>query len=167
MYRGNSKQPLEDIKGHGKKNKKLKRWAIGEHPPMTALEYFIYTCTVLFVGVFAIMQGVFLYKLHLYEATIEGGAAVGNTNSSSDNVRMLNQDKQLAIQPRVMSNKQKIEMMAMETQREFTRWPPLDAVIDERDGRVIGNPQFLLDFAVIGFEKAGKLVLLLKPQMNN
>ena len=46
--------------------------------------------------------------------------------------------------------------MANATARAFAKWPPLDAIVDEKEGKVIGNPQFLLDFGILGFEKSGE-----------
>ena len=38
--------------------------------------------------------------------------------------------------------------------RALSNWPPLNALVDN-DGNIIGDPQFLLDYAVIGVEKCG------------
>ena len=70
MYRGGGTgKPMAEEKGYNKAKGKAKRKI--PFAPVTALEYFIYVCTFLFVAVFTIMQGVFLYKLHLYEASME------------------------------------------------------------------------------------------------
>lgn len=151
------------MEGKGKKSgKKLRRWSVGEGPPMTAVEYFIYVCTILFVAVFAVMQGVFLYKLNLYEASTE--------ELHKAEARALAEVEEkppvsvAVADPTVrMSNRQRIEFMSNATRREFTKWPPLDAIVNEEDGKITGDPQFLLDFGLIGFEKAGtktiKLIL--------
>lgn len=153
MYRG-----TKAAEGKGKKSgKKLRK--LSEGPPMTAVEYFIYVCTILFVGVFAVMQGVFLYKLNLYEASTEEShkaearalAEVEDKASASVAVA----DPTLG-----MSNRQRIEFMSNSTRREFTKWPPLDAIVNEEDGKITGDPQFLLDFGLIGFEKAGEYTAL-------
>ena len=154
MYRG-----AKALEGKGKKGsgKKVKRWAVGEHPPMTALEFFIYVCTVLFVMVFAVMQGVFLYKLHRYEESYEDASQPAHTNPEVN--RVLSEEKAEPTTTTAIvavSNHKRIEFMANSTAREFTKWPPLDAIIDDQDGKVVGNPQFLLDFGILGFEKSGK-----------
>lgn len=158
MYRGPKALEGKGKKGAGKKAK-------FQQAPMTALEYFIYMCTVLFVAVFAVMQGVFLYKLHLYEAAFDGSREMAAKADS----RVLTQEVALADNAggsssssssamAALSNRQRIEFMANSTKREFTKWPPLDAIVDDKDGKVIGNPQFLLDFGILGFEKSGKRV---------
>ena len=39
-------------------------------------------------------------------------------------------------------------------------WPDIETVIDEKSGHIIGDPQFLLDFAILGFEKCGTSTLM-------
>lgn len=42
--------------------------------------------------------------------------------------------------------------------RATSKWPPLSSLVND-DGEIIGDPQFLLDFAIIGIEKCGKFLL--------
>ena len=41
--------------------------------------------------------------------------------------------------------------------RSLSNWPPLSKLVDD-EGQIIGDPQFLLDFAIIGVEKCGTSV---------
>ena len=154
MYRGGGTgKPMAEEKGYNKAKGKAKRKI--PFAPVTALEYFIYVCTFLFVAVFTIMQGVFLYKLHLYEASMEeshnpGGGGRILEGSGSTELATITSETPIG----GMSNRRRIELMANASRREFSAWPPLDAIVD-KEGNITGNPQFLLDFAVIGFEKCG------------
>ena len=149
MYRGS-----KALEGKGKRgSKRAKRWVVGDHPPMTPLEFFIYVCTILFVMVFAVMQGVFLYKLHLYEASMDEPTKP-DENATRALMAGLSSSSSAAVA--TLSNRQRIEFMANATARAFAKWPPLDAIVDEKEGKVIGNPQFLLDFGILGFEKSGE-----------
>jgi hypothetical protein len=144
---------------------KGKRRVYFEPQPMAAVEYFIFASTILFVGVFAVMQVVFLYKLHVYEASFWEGSQQQQQQQADmtppppvdGRALQVTEEKQSAFVP--ASNRQRIEFMANKTQRKFSKWPPLEALVDMQEGTVIGNPQFLLDFAILGFEKSGTFAL--------
>lgn len=160
MFRG-GKSAAEE-KGYRPKSTTKRRLSSLESQPLTALEYFIYACAFIFVGVFAVVQGVFLFKLNFYEASREesrnplGGNNQRSLLGESTDLAVFSSGKPIA----GMSNRHRIEAMANATRREFTYWPPLDAIVAE-DQLTGGNPQFLLDFAVLGFEKAGTNTLKL------
>ena len=138
---------------------------------MTALEYFIYIFTVLFVGVFVGMQIVFMVKLYRFEQSNDEASLQGKCNATTTaDMRALTtttdsagEQQQLQLHSGAFpisdgrnNNRIRIQIMANQTRRKaLTKWPPLDAIVDPKDGSMIGNPQFLLDFAVIGFEKCG------------
>jgi len=117
--------------------------------PLSPLEYFISICILLSGCVFTVMQGIFLYQLHLFEQeehTIVVPAIMRNSEMTTASVTNYGD----------ISNRQMIQKMANETKRQFTPWPPLDAIVDRKTNAIVGDPQFLLDFAMIGFEKSGK-----------
>jgi len=150
----------------GKVAKRLLSYHVEEHP-MTALEYFIYVFTVLFVGVFVGMQIVFMVKLYRFERSNDEVSLQGKCNASAaltmTTTDSAGEQQQLQLHSEAFpisdgrnNNRIRIEIMANQTRRKaLTKWPPLDAIVDPKDGSMIGNPQFLLDFAVIGFEKCG------------
>ena len=39
-------------------------------------------------------------------------------------------------------------------------WSDIETVLDKESGEIIGDPQFLLDFAIVGFEKCGTSTLM-------
>jgi hypothetical protein len=168
---------------------KGKRRVYFEPQPMTAVEFLIYVSTILFVGVFGIMQLVFLYKLHVYEASVYEGSHPQHQQEQEDwltphsSSRAMQQQQQViqeetppplqqqqqqqqhsAIVLPQVSNRQRIEFMANKTKRNNNNnnnnpWPPLEDLVDMQQGSILGNVQFLLDFAILGFEKSGTYTL--------
>jgi hypothetical protein len=155
---------------------KGKRRVSFEPQPMTAVEFFIYMSTILFVGVFGIMQLVFLYKLHVYEASVYEGTRQQQVVIQDETSPPLHQQQQqqqqqqesaIVLLQQQVSNRQRIEFMANKTKRNNNnnnnnnnkQWPPLEDLVDMQQGSIIGNVQFLLDFAILGFEKSGTYTL--------
>ncbi|CAB9503647.1 expressed unknown protein [Seminavis robusta] len=185
MYRSKAKGHGSDVDNKAKTSpppklnngsKGKRRAHMMDSPNMTGMEYFIYVCTILFVCVFGVMQGVFLYKLHVYEASFDAEQQTkppedGATNPAAQQQQL--QQQQVAISSSgntlefvPISNRQRMLQFANATHKQYEStpagsWPPLDALVDTKENKVIGNPQFLLDVAILGFEKAGTYTMKL------
>lgn len=143
-----------DVENKGKlKKKDRRRIAFEDHSPLTPLEAFIYVCSFLFVAVFSAMQGIFLYKLHIYEAALATAASTTAVNTAGAGERP---SRALVTTDQIsLSNHDRIELMTNSTRRPFKPWPPIEAIVEKSNNTIIGDPQFLLDIALLGFEKCG------------
>jgi hypothetical protein len=167
MYRRSKGHENDDKSKRGKKGGR-RRIIFEDHSPLTPLEYFVYLCSFVFVVVFSVMQGIFLYKLQIYQTaqaaatsdmvTGNGGRILQGEPSTTSSGRDLSSSSSFSSSSGnqvALSNHDRIQLMTNLTRRPFQEWPPLDSLVNTQNGTILGDPQFLLDFALIGFEKCG------------
>jgi hypothetical protein len=99
-----------------------------------------------FVGLFIVMQLFFFYKL---ENIPSRGfpASIGSSNQPAG--KAVEGD----------TGQREIMLQPVDEHRNSTlEWPDLESIWHQ--GKMVGNPQFLLDFAIVGFEKCGTSTLM-------